>query len=224
MNFPALVIFDMAGTTIEDRGQVQAAFKAALAATGITVTDGEITRLRGASKREAISRLLPDAKADDADRIYRDFQRLLAAAYAADGGVREIIGASDVIRDLRAGGIKVALTTGFDRDIAVSLMNALGWKADAVDAIVCGDDVPRGRPAPDMIFVTMKVTMVEDLARVANVGDTVLDLESASRAGVKWNIGVLSGAHDRAALERAPHTHIVQSVADIMTVFLEAAP
>jgi phosphonatase-like hydrolase len=223
MNFPALVIFDMAGTTIEDRGQVQLAFKAALAASGITVTDDEITRLRGASKREAISRLLPDAKADDADRIYRDFQRQLASAYAADG-VREIIGASDVIRDLRAGGIKVALTTGFDRHIAVSLLNALGWKADAVDAIVCGDEVPRGRPAPDMIFVAMKLTMVEDLARVANVGDTVLDLESAARAGVRWNIGVLSGANDRAALERAPHTHIVHSVAHILTLFLEAAP
>ena len=213
----------MAGTTIEDRGQVQAAFKAALAASGRTVTDDEVSRLRGASKREAIGRLLPEAKAADADRIYRDFQRQLASAYAADG-VREIGGASDVIRDLRAGGIKVALTTGFDRHIAVSLMNALGWKSDAVDAIVCGDEVPRGRPAPDMIFVAMKLTMVEDLATVANVGDTVLDLESAARAGVKWNIGVLSGAHNRAALERAPHTHIVQSVADILTVFLDAAP
>jgi phosphonatase-like hydrolase len=222
MTSPALVIFDMAGTTIEDRGQVQAAFKAALAGGGITVTDDEIARLRGASKREAISRLLPDAKADDADRIYRDFQRQLASAIAADG-VREIIGAGEVMRDLRAAGIKVALTTGFDRHIAMSLMNALGWKADAIDAIVCGDDVPRGRPAPDMIFVAMKLTMVEDLARVANVGDTVLDLESAARAGVKWNIGVLSGAHNRAALERAPHTHIVQSVAHILTVFLETA-
>lgn len=214
MSSPSLVIFDMAGTTIEDRGQVPAAFKAALAAGGITVTDDDITRLRGASKREAIGRLLPDATDADADRIYLDFQRQLASAYAADG-VREIIGASDMIRDLRAAGIKVALTTGFDRHIALSLMNAVGWKADAVDAIVCGDEVSRGRPAPDMIFVAMKLTMVEDLARVANVGDTVLDLESAARAGVQWNIGVLSGAHNRAALERAPHTHIIGSISEL---------
>ena len=52
----------------------------------------------------------------------------------------------------------------------------------------------------------MKLTAVEDPARVANVGDTTLDLESAARAGVRWNIGVLSGAHTREALERAPHT------------------
>ena len=66
-----------------------------------------------------------------------------------------------------------------------------------------------------MILLAMKLTAVDDPARVANVGDTTLDLESAARAGVRWNIGVLSGAHSREALERAPHTHIIQSVADL---------
>jgi beta-phosphoglucomutase-like phosphatase (HAD superfamily) len=35
---PELVIFDMAGTTIEDRGQVPAAFAETLAANNITIT------------------------------------------------------------------------------------------------------------------------------------------------------------------------------------------
>ena len=91
----------------------------------------------------------------------------------------------------------------------------MGWTPDDVDAVVCGDEVPRGRPAPDLIFVAMKLTMVEDLSRVANVGDTTIDLESGARAGVRWNIGVLSGAHSREALERAPHTKIIESVADL---------
>ena len=222
MTTPALVIFDMAGTTVDDRGQVPAAFASALAANGITVSHDDINRLRGGTKREAIRSLLPPDKAGDADRIYQEFQRQLTLSYNADG-VREVPGAAEVIRELRAAGIKVALTTGFDRDIALSLLNSLGWKRDALDAIVCGDEVPRGRPAPDLIFVAMKLTMVEDLEKIANVGDTVLDLESAERAGVKWNIGVLSGAHNRAALEQAPHSHIVQSVADIFSVFVDAA-
>ena len=61
----------------------------------------------------------------------------------------------------------------------------------------------------------MKLTAVDDPSQVANVGDTALDLESAARAGVKWNIGVLSGAHSRAALERAPHTEIIQSIDEL---------
>ena len=109
----------------------------------------------------------------------------------------------------------MALTTGFDRDIATLLLSLLGWTADTIDAVVCGDDVANGRPAPDLIRLAMKLTGVHDPLQVANVGDTTLDLESAARAGVRWNIGVLSGAHAREALERAPHTEIIQSVADL---------
>jgi phosphoglycolate phosphatase-like HAD superfamily hydrolase len=58
--------------------------------------------------------------------------------------------------------------------------------------------------------------------QVANVGDTALDLESAASAGVCWNVGVLTGAHTRDALERTPHTHIIDSVAELRRVFVEA--
>jgi len=213
MNTPALVILDMAGTTVEDGGQVPFAFASALSTNGVTVTDDDIARVRGSSKREAIRSLLPPDRIGDADRIYQEFRRHLSLLY--QGGVRAIPGATEVIHDLRARGIKVALTTGFDRDIATLLLTSLGWTRDDVDAVVCGDEVPRGRPAPDLIFVAMKLTMIEDLAKVANVGDTTADLESAARAGVRWNIGVLSGAHSREALEQAPHTNIIESVADL---------
>ena len=211
---PALVIFDMAGTTIEDRGQVPAAFASTLAANGIMISADEITRVRGASKRQAIRNLLPPSQAGDADRIYAEFRRNLAHAYTT-GGVQTVPGAGSLIYNLRARGIKIALTTGFDRDIATLLLSSVGWTRNSVDVVVCGDDVTNGRPAPDMILLAMKLTAVEDPSRVANVGDTTLDLESAARAGVKWNIGVLSGAHGREALEKAPHTQILQSVNDL---------
>jgi len=47
-------------------------------------------------------------------------------------------------------------------------------------------------------------------------------LAAGARAGVGWNVGVLSGAHGREALELAPHTHLVESVADLLRVFVEA--
>jgi phosphonatase-like hydrolase len=213
MTLPALVIFDMAGTTVEDRGQVPAAFAETLAANGITFTSDEIPRVRGASKRQAIRNLLAPEDAGEAERIYKEFSAHLSNAYVRDG-VRAMPEADRVIRDLRAKGIKVALTTGFDRDIVNLLLSALGW-SDTVDAVVCDDDVSNGRPAPDMIQLAMKLAGVDDPALVANVGDTTMDLESAARAGVRWNIGVLSGAHQRGALERAPHTHLVESIANL---------
>jgi phosphonatase-like hydrolase len=221
MTLPALVIFDMAGTTIEDRGQVPTAFAETLAANGIVIGVDEITRVRGASKRLAIRNLLPPTAQEAAERIYNEFRRNLAHAYTT-AGVRAVPGADRVIADLRARGIKVALTTGFDRDIATLLLSSLGWTRNTVDVVVCGDDVDNGRPAPDMILLAMKLAGVSDAGQVANAGDTILDLESAARAGVKWNVGVLSGAHAREALERAPHTHILESVAELTKVFVEA--
>lgn len=60
MNPPRLVIFDMAGTTVEDDGQVPAAFTVALAAHGINVTPEQINRVRGASRRQAMLCFVPE--------------------------------------------------------------------------------------------------------------------------------------------------------------------
>ena len=209
MTVPALVVFDLAGTTIEDRGQVPAAFTAALAAHGIVATADQITRVRGASKRQAI-RAFVETDAE-ASRVYAAFQLELAKRFEADR-VNAIAGAAECFQALRQAGARVALTTGFDRDITALLIAALSWQ-DAADTIVCGDDVAQGRPAPDLIVRAMAETGVTDAATVATVGDTTLDLEAGAAAGVGWNIAVLSGAHGRDALELAPHTHLIQSVA-----------
>jgi phosphonatase-like hydrolase len=220
-NFPSLVIFDMAGTTIEDRGQVPAAFSAALSDAGIHLTADQITRVRGASKRQAIRQLLPASEQSRVDVIYQRFRDELSQRYRADG-VRSIGGAADVFARLRRNGARVALTTGFDREITTMLLQSLGWVAPhagapdaAIDAAVCGDDVDNGRPSPELILAAMRLTGVIDASQVANIGDTTLDLEAASRAGVTWNIGVLSGAHTRETLEQAPHTHLIASIADL---------
>ena len=68
----------------------------------------------------------------------------------------------------------------------------------------------------------MAATGIDAPERVANVGDTALDLEAAARAGVGWNIGVTSGAHRRERLERLPHTHLIASVAELPGLWPEA--
>ena len=50
----ALVVFDMAGTTIEDSGQVPEAFTTVLRKHGIEIDDEALRAVRGASKRDAI--------------------------------------------------------------------------------------------------------------------------------------------------------------------------
>ena len=188
-----LVIFDMAGTTVRDDGQVPEAFTAALAEYGVAVGPEAIRALRGASKREAIRGLLPAgaAQAELTERAYASFRDHLARRFADTA--QAVPGAGDVFAWLRGRGIRVALNTGFDRDTTRMLLAALGWDAGTVDAIVCGDEVPQGRPAPYLIFRCMEATGTVSVGRVANVGDTALDLQAGHNAGVRFNVGVLIG-------------------------------
>jgi phosphonatase-like hydrolase len=216
-----LVVFDLAGTTVRvDGQQIARAFETALAAHGVTVTPEQISAVRGASKREAIARLLgggpeQQSRANDA---YAMFRADLGRA-CRDGHVEAMGGSVALFQELRARGVRVALNTGFDRELTDTLLASLGWSNGIVDAVVCADDVRSGRPAPYLIFRAIEATGVTAVREVANVGDTVLDLQAGFNAGVGWNIGVLSGAHDRGRLEQAPHTHIVESVADLRTTF-----
>lgn len=210
-----LVVFDMAGTTVQDDGQVPAAFTAACAEHGIPVGPDAVRGVRGASKRQAIFELVPDGtdRAERAERVYASFRAHLARGYEA--GVRAVPGAEATFARLRDRGIRLALNTGFDRDTTQLLLTALGWGRGVVDAVVCGDEVPRGRPAPYLIFHCLEATGVESVHRVVSVGDTVLDLRAGHGAGVKYNVGVLSGAHTRDQLAAEPHTALLASVADL---------
>lgn len=215
MKLPKLVIFDMAGTTVADRGEVPAAFAAALDRHGIQVSDEQIRAVRGASKRQAVFELVPDGpeRAAQAERIYLSFKADLARRFAA--GVRPLPGAVETFEWLRTRGALVALNTGFDRDIVEQLLAALHWNRSDFAAIVCGDDVSQGRPAPQLIFGCMQVASIHSASEVAVVGDTLLDLQAGCAAGAAWNIGVLSGAHSREQLVQGPHTHLVPSVAEL---------
>jgi len=213
---PTLVVFDLGGTTVEDRGQVPAAFAAAFERAGLPLSAEDLRAVRGTTKREAIRNLVSgaDDRVARAERVYEAFREELQARYATDG-IQPIAGALDTFAWLRHRRIRIALTTGFDRDITAMLLASLGWTNGIADAIVCGDDVTHGRPAPDLIVRAMALTGTKDVRLVATVGDTVHDLRAGASAGVRWNIGVLSGAHDRATLAAEPHTHLLGSVASL---------
>ena len=64
--------------------------------------------------------------------------------YATSPDVREVPGAAKAIAELRAMGVKVALNTGFSRDITGVLLSRLGWLPPAgCDAVVSSDEVQR---------------------------------------------------------------------------------
>ena len=207
------MVSDMAGTTVKDSGEVARAFSAALADHGVEASAEQINAVRGASKREAIATLVAPKYGTDAGRVeavYASFKNHLQRVFTREA--EPVAGAVETFAWLREHHIKLVLNTGFDRDITGMLIDALQWR-DVADAVICGDDVPQGRPAPYMIFHAMEATGTVDVRHVLNVGDTVSDLQAACNAGVAVSVGVLSGAHSREQLAREPHTHLITSVA-----------
>jgi len=225
-----LAALDMAGTTVEEGGAVYDALAGAVASAGHAAGPDAIQRWMGADKREAISGLIEESggtapDSETVESLYAEFRSLLRAAYDANPP-SPIAGVPDAIAALRASGVKVALTTGFSRDIAEPLLKGLGWTvgpdaASTIDAVVCADDVAAGRPAPYMIFRAMETTGVHDVARVAIAGDTVVDLRAGTNAGARIVAGVATGKLTHADLAGEPHTHLLASVADLPAVIAE---
>lgn len=216
-----LVVSDIAGTAVHDGGEVAQAFAAALADHGVEVSAAQINAVRGASKREAIATLVAPRYGSDAARVeavYASFKQHLQRLFTRVA--RPIDGAPETFAWLRARGIKLVLNTGFDRDITDILLDALRWR-EVADAVICGDDVKQGRPAPYMIFRAMELTGTANVRAVLNAGDTVSDLQAAHNAGVGVSIGVLSGAHAREQLEREPHSRLIDSIAQLPALWRE---
>jgi phosphonatase-like hydrolase len=208
----------MIGTTITASENIPEAFVRAFESKGIRLEPVDIESIRGRSKIDAIRELLVArhgaAFAErEAQNVYGAFKQFLLDCYRT-GPLKPIEGAVTTFDWCLGNGIGVALTTGFDRDLAMLLVDRLEW-GKHIDTLVCNDDVAAGRPAPDLILTAMRRLGLFDVARVVSIGDTVSDLEAGANAGTGFNVGVLSGAHSREQLQGAPHTALITSVAEL---------
>lgn len=210
-----LVVLDMAGTTVLDDGVVEQAFQRAAERTGVA------DRMPWAEALDYVRVTMGQSKIDVFTHLaggdVAAAERATAAfegAYAEivrEQGVSEIPGAADAIQGLKDAGLRVVLTTGFAPVTRDALIDALGWSG-LVDLALSPVDAGRGRPAPDLVLAALLRTGASAVAAVAVAGDTVSDVESGRRAGAGFVAGVLSGAHDRDALDRAGADAVLSDV------------
>lgn len=151
----------------------------------------------------------PRAPADLYARTAKAFRDGGASGAVLIDGTRE---AMEALRDL---GIVLGIATN---DTADGLAASLGrYGVVELCAFTCGCDSGHGvKPSPGMVHAFCKATGFPASA-VAVVGDSIHDLEMASRAGA-GRIAVLSGTsgHD----DLAPHADVVlDSVRDLPALF-----
>ncbi|MDT5292661.1 MAG: hypothetical protein QOF88_7550 [Mycobacterium sp.] len=219
-----LAVIDMAGTTVADDGLVVRSFEAAATAAGLPETGAE---------RESARQYVLDTMGQSKIVVFRALfgaeelaQRANAAfenAYEAEidnGRAQPIAGAADAITRLRDAGIKVALTTGFSGTTQEKLLAGLGWHS-LPDLVLAPGDGVRGRPYPDLILTALIRLQADSVTKVAALGDTSSDVDSALRAGCAIAAGTLTGAHDERRLREAGATHVVPSVTEFADLILD---
>ncbi len=218
-----MAALDMAGTTVADEGAVEEAFQAALDAVGLVAGDlmddpgAYVRRTMGQSKIEVFTELLGGDR-HRATAANTAFEAAFDQAVAR-GEVSALPGAEDTFAALRAGGVRLCLTTGFSPATRDRILASLGWEG-LVDLALSPVDAGRGRPWPDMILTAVLRLRIDDVAEVAVAGDTTSDLVAGTRSGASIVAGVLTGAHTAGELAGAPHTHLLDSVAELPALVL----
>jgi phosphonatase-like hydrolase len=180
----------------------------------------------GYPKPEAIRILLEAGRNDPklnleylADKIHSDYREWILNYYKKDEGVTEKKGVTETFRVLRENNIRIGIDTGFDRLTANTIFERLGWDQNKIfDFSVTSDEVENGRPFPDMIYKCMTMCNIRDAKWVAKIGDTVSDLEQGTAAGCNLVIGVTTGAYTYEELAKAPHTHLIREIPELIGI------
>lgn len=219
----AMVVFDMAGTTVDEGNVVYRTLHKAIEKVCPSISFEDVLKLgAGKEKLQAIRETLIGSNISlnesTIQEIFKDFLGLLDIAYA-NLIVVPTNNTERLFNELRAKDIKVVLNTGYNTVTAISLLNKLNWvKGVQYDLLVTSSDVSNNRPMPDMIFYAMDKLDITDATTVIKVGDSTIDIEEGRNAGCKYNIGVTSGAHTKAQLESANPDYIFDNIYYLVSV------
>jgi len=228
----SLVVFDLSGTTVSDDNAVAKCLHQAAIDLGLNVPLEDFEKTIGTNKIHLYQFMIAKSNGEEVDiaklekydfpqynekamEIFRHYSVLMVDHYRNE--VRAMPGAEDVFRWCKEKGIHVVTDTGFHRDVNDAIMEGLQWRERGLVelALDVEDTNGVGRPSPFLIFTAMQRLGVQNIHEVIKIGDTPADLLSGYHAGCIGNIGVLSGANSRETLEKYPHTHIIQSVAEL---------
>ncbi len=250
------VVFDWAGTVIDFGSHApMGAFVTLFAQEGIDISIAEARGPMGLPKWHHIDALarLPriaaawrarhgrEVCASDIDRLYDIFTPLNAASVA--GHAELVPGAAATVAALRAAGLKIGSTTGYNRPIAAVLAPLAAAQGFEPDNLVCADDLPESRPAPYGMYRCFLDLGVWPAHAVIKVDDTVPGLLEGANAGC-WTVGVTASgnemgltwtewtaldAADRAArsaqaaarLEDARPDYRIDTVADLLPIIAD---
>src|SRR5258708_4598021 len=218
-----MVVFDMAGTTVNENMVVYKTLQKAINEAGFDFSLEQVLAVGAGQEKLSANKevLRVYAQRDDdkmGDSIYKNFIVLVEKAY----DTLEILSqdhAKETFEALKQRDILVVLNTGYNQKTAQSLVEKLGWKKGVeFDGLVTATDVLHNRPKPDMILLAMDQFDIRDAGEVVKVGDSIIDIEEGRNAGCGLSIGITHGAHTPEQLESAKPDYVIDDLIELLPI------
>ena len=207
-----MYVFDMAGTTINERGIVYNTLKESIRAKGIDIDDNKFHKYHGKKKLEVIQSFIKDEELSS--EVYDNFQKNLKYKYFETDTLSLMPYTLETFEKIKKNDDIVCLNTGYSKEIASQIINKLNLD-EIIDDYICSDQVTKGRPYPCMINSLMDYNYIENSEQVIKVGDTVIDILEGKNANTGQQIGVLTGADDYDTLKKVNPTRIINNLNEL---------
>jgi HAD superfamily hydrolase (TIGR01509 family) len=209
-------LFDLDGTLIDSVYQHVLAWKESLDREGVELSVWRIHRKIGMSGGLFSHMLLRETGLEITEDRLERLRRWHAEAFNrqhAQGAVRPLPGARELLDYLTAQDIPWAIATSGRMETAAPNLQALGVDPAKVP-VVTRDQVRHAKPDPDL-FIAAAERLGVDIRRSLVIGDSVWDMLAAQRARA-LGVGVLSGGYGMAELQQSGAFRVYDDPADLL--------
>jgi len=202
------VLFDFDGTLADSYPAIAASVNHVRAAHGLPPLDpSEVRRHVGRGPAYLLEHTVPGCDVETDYARYRAHHPSVLRS-----GTRLLPGAAEALAFLKHSGRLTGVCSNKPRDFTRELLTYLGIAKD-VDVVLGPEDVPRPKPAPDMLLAALHKLGVP-AAQALYVGDMTVDVATARAAGVPVWV-VPTGSDERGALIQAKPDRILESLEEI---------
>ena len=208
------VIFDWDGVVIDSSAQHERSWEILAEEISKPLPEGHFKLGFGKKNQVIIPEILEWATDSDEIAMLSDRKEAIYRDLVRQSGVQILPGARELVSALRSAGIPRAIGSSTPRGNLDAIFAATGL-GELFDAVVCGDDVVYGKPAPDVFLLAAQMLGLPP-AECLVVEDAHAGIEAARRAGIP----VLAVATTNPLSELAAATGAGESLADTTPALL----
>lgn len=202
------VLFDFDGTLADSYGAITASVNHVRSCRELPpLPESEVRRYVGRGLEHLLQDLVPGTDVvEDAARYRAHHPSVLRS------GTTLLPGVADVLPALKRLGLRLGVCSNKPSRFTRELVRILNL--EVFDVVLGPEDVPRLKPAPDMLEEAMRRLEVS-AAEALYVGDMVIDIQTARAANVPVWV-VPTGSEERDALEAARPDRILQIMSELL--------